>query len=150
MSFALIAILAAAAPVDCDRVQGAIARDECLLRESQEMSGFDCQDPQAQAQLNVCSWRDYLRADIELNRSWSQLQAQYRESRPGVRGHPQSQFGLLLDAQRAWLSYRDKHCDGEAEGFAGGTMQPLIRNSCRTRITRNRTAELKQIVEDRD
>ena len=56
----------------------------------------------------------------------------------GLRGGPEA----LRDAQRAWITFRDKTC--EAEGFAmrGGTAEPIVVGFCLTRVTRERIGHL--------
>ena len=90
--------------------------------------------------MNVCSFRDYLRADIELNRVWN--------AATGRLEHHQKVFASLLAGQRAWLTYRDKQCDVWAKWYEGGTIVPLTVNSCLTDITKFRTKELSQLLED--
>jgi uncharacterized protein YecT (DUF1311 family) len=135
-----LAAAAAAAP-DCDKLAGAIARDECELAQSLAMSPApNCSDRETQLELNVCSFRDYLRADIELNRTWTAVTKK-------VSGQPAA-FALLRDGQRAWLTYRDKQCAVWGKWYEGGTIAPLMINSCLTDITRFRTKELGQFLED--
>lgn len=149
MSLVFLGLLAAGASVDCDKVSGAIARDRCYLARSMAASPpFDCVKQDTQADMNVCSFRDYLRADIELNQGWEKVAARYRGTSASGKPSPQSEFGLMLDAQRAWLLYREKQCDGEGKGYEGGSIRPLIENSCRERITRQRIAEFKPLLEE--
>lgn len=134
---AVIFAVAMAAP-DCTRTTGALARDECELRESLAMDPEpDCGG--TQSDMNICSYRDYLRADIELNRTWKAL----TNSTKGT------DFARnLLEGQRAWLTYREKHCDVWRSRYEGGSMMPLVVNHCLTEITKFRTNELKRLLED--
>lgn len=90
--------------------------------------------------MNVCSYRDYLRADIELNRTWDAVTKKISKDTPV--------FQTLLDGQRAWLTYRDKQCDVWAKWYEGGTIAALIINTCLTDITKFRAKELSQLLED--
>ncbi len=54
----------------------------------------------------------------------------------------------LRAAQRAWLDYRDKHCDCAAALVTGGTMFPLVRSDCREKVTNARTAEIRAMEAD--
>jgi len=52
----------------------------------------------------------------------------------------------LLEAQRAWITFRDAHCTAVALPNQGGTIHPLIYNSCRAAVTRQRTEQLRELV----
>ena len=54
----------------------------------------------------------------------------------------------LLKAQRAWIDYRDGQCEAEGAQFAGGSIRPLITISCKTTLTRKRTEELLQMMQE--
>ena len=133
-------MLTAAAVPDCDRAPTALAQDECRLAESMALDPPpDCAKRTTQFDLNVCSFREYLRSDIELNRTWDAV---------GKRHKGSSVFRLVLDSQRAWLSYRDKQCDIWAKWYEGGTIASLVINTCLTDITKFRIEELKQLLDD--
>jgi uncharacterized protein YecT (DUF1311 family) len=141
----MIALLVAAAVAaqDCNRAPTAIAKDECELNESlasDKIQPFDCKGRQTQADMNVCSYRDYLRADIELNRTWDAVTKKISKDAP--------LFRTLLAGQRAWLTYRDKQCEVWAKWYEGGTIASLMVNTCLTDITKFRTKELGQLLED--
>ena len=138
----LVFATAAALP-DCNRAPNAAAKDECFLSQSLALDKddhFDCVGRQTQADMNVCSYRDYLRADIELNHTWNAVTKKLTGQR--------KVFAPLLAGQRAWLTYRDKQCDVWAKWYEGGTIVPLLINSCLSDITKFRTKELNQLLED--
>jgi len=51
-----------------------------------------------------------------------------------------------LASQRAWLAFRDAQCAIEGGEYAGGSMQPMVRSGCLARLTRERTAQLKDMM----
>ncbi len=52
----------------------------------------------------------------------------------------------LREAQRAWVTFRDKGCDAEGDLFAaGGTAAPLIASDCALAQTARRAADLERI-----
>ncbi len=139
----LIALAAAATVQDCNHASNAAAKEECFLNQSLALDNddhFDCRARETQSNMNVCSYRDYLRADIELNRTWHAVSKRVTKD--------PSAFRSLLDAQRSWLTYRDKQCDVWSKWYEGGTIVPLMVNSCLTEITKFRTKELGQLLED--
>ncbi|WP_260922994.1 lysozyme inhibitor LprI family protein [Novosphingobium sp. 9] len=137
-------VLAAAAPsvpLDCSAVSGALAQDKCQLAQSMAMKdpAPDCAGQGTQFDMNVCSYRDYLRADIALNETWQQLS----------KGRDAAGLALHRDAQRKWLAYRDAQClaeNGRRED--SGTIWPLLQNTCLEGMTKNRTQELRAYLEE--
>ncbi len=110
---------------------------------------WNCEEPQWQQEMNWCAAQDYRAADEALNSQWTltssvmkQRDAEWAQD-DGRPGH----FATLLEAQRAWLAYRDAHCRAEAYGFRGGSMEPLIDASCKSNLTRERTEQLRSLIE---
>ncbi len=81
--------------------------------------------------LNRCAEQRFAVADAELNRL-------YAEVRPAQSG------GTFVEAQRAWLAFRDLACVAETEGFEDGSMYPMILNRCLERQTNRRIEDLLQ------
>ncbi|MBB4952687.1 uncharacterized protein YecT (DUF1311 family) [Agrobacterium vitis] len=108
---------------------------------------LDCQNAQTQADMNQCAGLDLANADQALNKQWTLTRSAMVETDAnqdtGLKGAEKA----LLKAQRAWIDYRDGQC--EAEGFAvrGGSMEPLVVAACKTRLTQQRTEELKSLTE---
>ncbi len=92
----------------------------------------ECSNAMTQTDLNICFTQVYRRADTELNRVYAQLRGQIS---------PAGQT-LLRDAERAWIGYRDKECDFETAGSAGGSIRPMLIAQCLTALTNRRIAEL--------
>lgn len=129
------------------------------------VSGWNCDDPVVQQEMNWCAGQDYAEADAELNAQWKITAAIMRERDAGMEadfgpinpvtpredlaarmaytGH----FQALLEAQRGWLSYRDAHCRLEGYAFFGGSAQPMIVAGCLAKLTRQRTQELRELAE---
>ncbi|HEX8557638.1 MAG TPA: lysozyme inhibitor LprI family protein [Pyrinomonadaceae bacterium] len=101
---------------------------------------FDCEDPKTQSELNVCADRKFSAADAELNRAYSQLASRLEERwRAGLKA-----------AEVAWLKYRDANCEYETALYEGGSMRPMLFSLCMERMTRARTAELREQLKDLD
>ncbi len=138
-----------------------------LLLQSAEppVASWNCDDPMVQQEMNWCAGQDYAAADAELNAQWKTTAAIMKERDTGMEadfgpidpvtpredaaarmayiGH----FQTLLEAQRAWLSYRDAQCRLEGYSFLGGSAQPMIISGCLARLTRQRTQELRDLAE---
>src|SRR5215204_2645828 len=110
-----------------------------LPAAARAQAGEDPCAPEAQrsTQLMACAERKFKEATAELKRVRAKLYEDF-ESRSRV------QFRA---AERLWLSYRKSNCDTEASIYEGGTIQPLIRLQCMTRVTLERADELKAQIQ---
>jgi len=95
----------------------------------------DCSAPADQQAMTACAGMAFEAADAELN-------ARYREVVARLSGNPEAR-DLLVQAQRAWIAFRDGECAFASAGVAGGSIHPMIVTSCRTRLTEARTADLE-------
>ncbi|NNC73140.1 MAG: DUF1311 domain-containing protein [Sphingomonadaceae bacterium] len=121
-----------------------------LLAAQPQDPPWNCDDPQVQQEMNWCAAREYERADAALNAQWPITAAEMKrrdeqndwpyDERPGY-------FETLLKAQRAWIEYRDAHCQSEGYWARGGPLEPLLVSTCKTRLTEERTEQLQFLVE---
>ena len=103
---------------------------------------------QTQAQMNAQAGTEYGRADAAMTAQWKRTYAYMkgRDAQNGSRGGGFGYAAATLDSQRAWLAFRDRQCTIEAGQFHGGTMAPLARAQCLTRLTNERTAQLRNLM----
>ena len=99
-----------------------------------------CSDLDTQTEMNICAGKEYKAADASLNRMYQQL----------VKMLEPEEKSKLKEAQTAWIKYRDTNCEFVADQYKGGTIRPMIYGLCLADVTRNRTAELKTQIEDRN
>ena len=109
-----------------------------------------CNGDGPQMQLNICSYQEFQRADAAMNVQWrtttAVMRAQDRQIDRRYDRQP-GYFDTLLAAQRAWITYRDQHCMSAGFEARGGSMAPLLVNTCMTELTNLRTQQLKSLVE---
>jgi len=125
----------------------------CLTALPAAAQDWDCDKPAdlPQQGMNYCSWVDYQTADRALNAAWPLVLEKARALDDTNREYHPEQANFhdnLLKAQRAWIDYRDGHCGAEGAEFAGGSIRPLIENSCKAQMTRERTEELLLLLEE--
>lgn len=104
-----------------------------LPMQATAQSSVDCTAPTDQQSMNICAARAYQQADAALNAAWGPARDFARQI---------GQADALLQAQRAWLAYRDAACAVQASPFQGGSIQPLIRYNCLRDLTSRRTQML--------
>ena len=115
---------------------------------------LDCGKATAQPDLNDCAYREYEAEDAVLNAEYRKAMAKARQldidnkdTAPYL-GSPMTAADALKSAQRAWIGYRDGHCVLAGYGARGGQAEPLLVSGCLAELTRKRTAELKEFLEE--
>lgn len=124
------------------------------LLQAQASDNPECDQDKAdqgiQIEMNICAHRDFLEADADLNAQWKITADKMRALDEGAYviddGRP-GYFAALLEAQRAWLAYRDAHCATEGYWARGGSMEPLLVSGCLAALTTARTEQLRQLAE---
>jgi len=99
----------------------------------------DCANANDQATMNRCAGQAFKAADKELNTLYQQITGRLKDNPEGMK--------LLVNAQRAWIGFRDAECKFSASGVAGGSVYPLIYSGCMTSTTKARVEALKQYLE---
>ena len=108
-----------------------------------------CANPQTQAEMNQCAAADFASADKALNAVWPKvrgvMQARDKATGKPTDGRP-GYYAALLDAQRAWLRYRDGQCQVAGYSMRGGSAEPMVVSGCKAKLTQARVAELKALA----
>lgn len=71
-------------------------------------------------------------ADARLNRVYQRLTAQLSSA----------QQARLIQAEHAWIAFRDAECAFRAGNAAGGSIHPMLVALCRTNLTKARVEQL--------
>ena len=103
------------------------------------VAAAECGGNLNQHELNECFDRVYRRADAELNAVYRHLAGNLGASDEG-----KAYVGLLQAAERAWVTFRDQECEFETAVTRGGSIHPMEVSICLTRLTRERSKELKR------
>lgn len=99
----------------------------------------NCRNPQTQSEMNFCAAQSAQAADRRLNQVYQQIRANYKNS---------ATADQLVDAQLAWIKFRDTSCTAERDRFRGGSMAPMIYSNCIARLTNQRVKDLQIFNED--
>jgi uncharacterized protein YecT (DUF1311 family) len=102
-----------------------------------------------QQEMNACAYDDLADADATLNATYKKAMAFAKDQDESYKDQPdlQGAVAALKKAQRAWLDYRDGHCEGYGFGARGGSMEPMLVAGCQADLTKKRTAELKELMD---
>ena len=119
-----------------------------MLLASVASAQAGCANPQTQAAMTECAGIEYRRADAVMTEAWKATNARMkqRDAANPTRGGGFGYAAALLESQRAWLRFRDTQCVVEGGRYAGGSMQPMVQAQCRTRLTRDRTRQLRDMM----
>ena len=98
----------------------------------------NCENPITQADMNNCAALDFKKADQELNSIYQEVISKLS---------PETKH-LLVAAQKSWISVRDNHCAVYTKLYDRGSMMPLMVNTCKTELTRNRIKELRTLLKE--
>ena len=103
------------------------------LSQHMNAAGVSCNQPSSTVEEAGCFARASDAADKELN-------SLYAKARTVLNTEERND---LLEAQRAWLKYRDLTCTAEYKLYGGGTGGPVTRMACLEALTRERVATLR-------
>ena len=99
-----------------------------------------------QSDMNRCAGEDASAADAELNRVYQKLLSKIKADDNASK--------KVRSAQRAWIAFRDAQVEAlfPAADKQGeyGSMYPLCHSKVTTAITRERIAQLRRMLEEKD
>ena len=61
----------------------------------------------------------------------------------------ETQRKALVEADNAWLKYRDRDCRASALRYEGGSIEPVVELTCRYELTKQRIQALEQDYKNR-
>jgi uncharacterized protein YecT (DUF1311 family) len=91
-----------------------------------------------QLALNECAAARDAAAEAELAKLYRTMQ----------RADSGTTLRLLRESQRAWIRFRDAHCEWVRADWKGGTIQPMYYSLCLERVTRARIRQLRADTAD--
>ena len=110
----------------------------------------ECADPEAQQQNKYCNAQAFWKLDGELTELYEEAVAfttkSDRDMPPPEGPDLKSETEALTIAEKAWLQYRDAHCDGIGYKARGGSLESILVGNCKIELTKNRMKELKDLM----
>ncbi len=111
---------------------------------------IDCANAMTQTAMNQCAYEDWQTQDALLNAAYAAAIEALKDWDAALPAAQRGGVAALRDAQRAWITFRDKACEAEGYAMKGGSAEPLLVNSCKARLTEDRAGQLWQMVEVND
>jgi uncharacterized protein YecT (DUF1311 family) len=96
---------------------------------------------QTQIELNREAAADFEKADAQLNDIYKRVLA-------SATSVDEERKQKLINAQRAWLLFRDAEAEFEADEVRGGTAYPMEHDGVLTNLTEERVKTLRQFLSD--
>jgi|HubBroStandDraft_6_1064221.scaffolds.fasta_scaffold139600_4 uncharacterized protein YecT (DUF1311 family) len=93
-----------------------------------------CEEKRTTLDISQCLSGELKKADAELNRTYEQTLKRVKAS----------DADLLKKAQRAWMEYREAHCQAEFELWDGGTGGQIALPQCKLTLTKRRITEIQE------
>jgi len=94
-----------------------------------------CDSPQTQMEMNRCVALDLEKAIDDMNAAYSDLMWRI----------PEEKRKDLREVQQAYISFKYRQCRLESSYAEGGSMQPMLRDACLERMSRQRITELQNL-----
>jgi len=119
----------------------------CLLATPALAQGPDCANTMVQSELNQCAYEAWEVSDAHLNDAYKDAMALLKEWDAALPADERGGADALREAQRAWVTFRDKACEAEGYAMKGGSAEPLLVYGCMYQLTDDRTRQLWSLVE---
>jgi len=112
-----------------------------VKRQSQQIAQtqVNCNNPTNNLEIKECIRLKYEAADQRLNQVYQQI----------IPMLSSEEKALLVKAQQGWIQLRDNNCQFEVYGSRAGTGYSGFLNECLERMTKQRTAELENYLQQR-
>ena len=98
----------------------------------------NCGDMDTQMEINLCAAKEFAKADQNLNTIYKKVISKLSSE----------EKSFLIAAQKSWIVVRDNHCSIYTKLYEGGSMMPLMVNTCKTELTQNRIKELRALLKE--
>ena len=107
----------------------------------------DCDNAEAQVELTYCAEQDWMAADADLNDAYQAAMAVMKSVDANLDASERGAAENLLNAQRAWITFRDAACAAEGYSMHGGSAEPMVIYGCRALLTQQRAESLWYLAE---
>ena len=110
------------------------------LGMSASVQALDCNKAVTTPEMNECAAIDQKKVEIRLNQT-------YQRVMKSLGGSDAETRKKLIEAQRAWIKFREADCAAVYQQHVGGTIRGLMYSGCMQSRAEQRIKELKQFME---
>jgi uncharacterized protein YecT (DUF1311 family) len=97
-----------------------------------------CVDAVDQVTMNACADGAFKQSDKKLNELYRQIETRLKDDANTKR--------LLVQAQQAWIRFRDAECSFQTSASAGGTVAPMLVSMCLDGLTQSRVKDFESYL----
>jgi uncharacterized protein YecT (DUF1311 family) len=109
----------------------------------------DCKNATSTVQMNECMTQDARAADAKLNQTYRRVLATLGGADDDSKqSYPASTKASLIEAQRAWVKFRDADCKAVFNRWKGGTIRSVMQLGCMKDRAEQRTRELAEFLQN--
>jgi uncharacterized protein YecT (DUF1311 family) len=107
---------------------------------------LDCRKPLTTPEVNACADARQKRVEATLNAAYKRVLSRFE--RPDTESERFSEIKTkLIDAQRAWVAFREADCNAALANFGSGTGGTVVFIDCMQRHAERRIKDLKSYEE---
>lgn len=97
-----------------------------------------CADAVDQATMSACANAAFKQSDKKLNALYQQIEARLKDDADTKK--------RLVQAQQAWVKFRDAECSFQTSASAGGTVAPMLISMCLDGLTQSRVKDFESYL----
>jgi uncharacterized protein YecT (DUF1311 family) len=117
-----------------------------LLATPATAQDVDCANAMSQSDMNACAYQDWEIQDADLNAAYVAAMDLLQLWDANLPEDEKGGVKAMREAQRAWITFRDKACEAEGYAMKGGSAEPLLVYGCMARLTEARAGQLWDMV----
>ncbi|WP_426702961.1 lysozyme inhibitor LprI family protein [Rhodanobacter sp. Col0626] len=119
-----------------------------LLAMNAPVLAANCDSANNTVQMNACMADEVKAADLTLNHTYQRVLATLNGADSDQQqSYPASTKAALIEAERAWVKYRDADCKAVYNHWKGGTIRTSMELGCRQERAEQRTRQLEAFLE---
>lgn len=115
-----------------------------LLLISQSIFALDCDKAVNTIELNDCASIEKEKVESQLNATYKSVIQKLEHPEPEVADDYWATKKALVEAQRAWVKFREADCDAIYTWHRGGTIRTVMYIGCMQAHAEQRIKELKE------
>jgi len=114
-----------------------------LLLASGRAAALDCANALTTPDINECASVEQKKVEARLNTTYKTVLAYLDHADPIIKDDAASAKLKLIEAQRAWIKFREADCQAQYEFNASGTIRTVLWISCMQAHAEQRTRDLE-------
>jgi uncharacterized protein YecT (DUF1311 family) len=109
-----------------------------LAMPAPALAADKCANAVDQVAMNACADAAFKQSDKKLNELYRQIEARLKD-------HADTKK-LLVQAQQAWVTFRDAECSFQTSASAGGTVTSMLVSMCMDGLTQSRVKDFESYL----